>query len=149
MKKSEIAFNKKFTGYNCSEAVFTTYAKEFDIDETKAMKIACALGGGMGRMGEVCGALTGAFLIVGLKYGRSNPEDNESKNHTYDIVRALSEDFKQEFGSILCRDLMGCDINTEEGLSCATGKDLFHTICPKYVRTAAILLEKHLIHDIE
>lgn len=103
-----------------------------------------AVGAGMGRMAEVCGTLTAAVIILGLQYGRTDPEDDETKEHTYELVRVCGDKFRAKVGSIHCRELMGCDISTVDGFKYAREHDLFKTVCPRYIRAAAEILEEML-----
>ena len=107
-------------------------------------RLACAFGGGMGRMAKTCGAVTGAFMVIGLKYGQTQSNDKAAKEKTYALVREFADLFAKEHGSIECRELLACDINTPEGLKTANEKDLFKTICPKCVESAVKILEKIL-----
>ncbi|WP_041082379.1 C-GCAxxG-C-C family protein [Thermotoga profunda] len=126
-------------GFSCSQSVFAAYAPIFGIDEKTALKISSAFGGGMSRLAHVCGAVSGAFMIIGLKAGG---EDKESKERTYLFAREFAEQFKSLNGSIMCKDLLGYDISTSEGLQKAREANLFKTICPKYVRDSCQILEK-------
>lgn len=128
-------------GFNCSQAVFTTFAVEMGMDRDVALKVAQAFGGGMGQMGETCGAVTGAFMVIGLKYGRTSVDDDEAKAKTYALVKEFVEKFKARNGTIICRELLGCDIGTPDGHRIAKEKDLFSTVCPGCVRDAAEILE--------
>jgi C_GCAxxG_C_C family probable redox protein len=120
---------------NCCQSVLGSMAPDMDLDEGKALRLGTAFGGGMGRMGGVCGAVTGAFLVLGLRYG--DPEAKiESRERVYGLVRSFVEEFHKRHGSILCRDLLGCEIGTPEGMTEAKEKDLFGTICVKFVRDA-------------
>lgn len=96
-------------GYNCAQAVFCANCEELGIDIETGAKLASPFGGGMGRMREVCGALSGLFLLLGLKEGYSNPADNEAKKKLYSKVQELAGKFKEEFGSIICKELLGLD----------------------------------------
>ena len=93
-------------GYNCSQAVFCTFCKELGIDKETALKIASSFGGGMGRMREVCGAVTGMFMAAGLKYGYTLPENPSEKTEHYKKIQILAERFKERNGSIICRELL-------------------------------------------
>jgi len=104
--KGEEAKNCFECGYNCSQAVFCTFCKELGIDKETALKIASSFGGGMGRMREVCGAVTGMFMAAGLKYGYTLPEDPSEKTEHYKKNQNLAERFKERNGSIICRELL-------------------------------------------
>ena len=94
-------------GYNCCQAVVLAYNDIFGLDDVTAASISSGFGGGMGRMREVCGALSGLFMLLGLKDGYSNPTDNEGKKELYTRVQDLAGQFKEEFGSIICKELLG------------------------------------------
>jgi C_GCAxxG_C_C family probable redox protein len=96
----------------------------------------------MGRMAETCGAITGAFMVIGLKYGQTRSDDKAAKEKTYTLVKKFANLFAKEHGSIDCRKLLACDINTPEGLKVANEKGFFKTLCPKYVESAVKILEK-------
>jgi len=131
-------------GFSCSQAVFSAYAQELGLDTAVALKISCALGGGMGHIGETCGAVTGAFLVIGLKHGRKTIEDIEAREKTYRFVQQFAEKFKLRNRSIKCKELLPYDISTEEGLRMARENNLFRTICPKYVKDAVEIIEEIL-----
>jgi C_GCAxxG_C_C family probable redox protein len=132
------------SGFNCSQSVLTAFCNELGLQDEMAFRIACGLGGGMGRMAKTCGAVTGAFMVIGLKYGQIQGDDKAAKEKTYTFVKAFADLFAKQHGSIECRELLACDINTSEGLKVANEKNLFKTICPKYVESAVNILEKIL-----
>jgi len=129
-------------GFNCAQAILAIYGKESSLGRDTALKLASGFGGGMGAMGQTCGAVTGAFMIIGLKYGGTSSSDEEVKINTYKLIRKFAERFKSRNGTTICKELLGCDISTEEGLRTAKEKDLFSTICPKLVQDAAEILEE-------
>ena len=94
-------------GCSCSQAVFTAYAEDFGIDRETAMKMSVALGGGMGRMRETCGAVSAMALVAGLKYGNTVPSDAAAKSAALDAAKGLAEKFMAENGSIVCKELLG------------------------------------------
>ena len=94
-------------GYNCSQAVFAAFADELDINSGTAIKIASSFGGGMGSLREVCGAVTGMFMVAGTKYGYSSPDDLKMKREHYKLIQRMAEKFKEENKYIVCRDLLG------------------------------------------
>jgi len=129
-------------GFSCSQAVFATYAGSLGLKPEIALPIADAFGAGMGGMAETCGAVTGAFMVIGLKYGRVHPEDAEAKEKTRRLIKEFVRRFKNRHGSITCKTLLDVDISTDEGMKAAREKGLFDTHCPKFVRDAAEILEK-------
>ena len=144
MSYIDVAVESFKSGNTCSQAIFSTYATQFGISREMALKIACPFGGGMARLGETCGAVTGAFLVFGLKYGRIYPEDEKAKEKTYSLVREFVEKFKSRNDTIKCNDLLGYKIDTPEGHQQAKEKGLFDTVCPKFVKDAAEILEEML-----
>jgi C_GCAxxG_C_C family probable redox protein len=140
MNQIETALSLFAHGFNCSQAVLSAYAGQFGFDGETALKIASGFGGGMGRMADTCGAATGAFMVLGLKYGQNSP-DREAKEAIYAQVRKFASRFNARNGSLGCRDLLGCDISQPEGLRRATDEKLFSTVCPKFVRDACEILE--------
>ena len=99
------------SGYNCCQAVFLACTEDLELDtETKA-KLASSFGGGIGGMRQVCGTVSGMVLALGLRYGYSDPKDKAGKAAQYEVIRALADEFKQENGSIICRELLGLDEN--------------------------------------
>ncbi len=120
--------------YNCSQAVFSAFAERFGVDKNMALRLASPFGGGMARRGEVCGAVTGALLALGLARGTHTPA---SKEEIYRLSQELMRRFEAAHGSILCRALLGYDISTPAGHAAAQEKGLFESICPVMVRDAA------------
>ena len=142
-EKSEQAVEFLRNGCNCSQAVLGRYGPELGLDHEQAFRIATGFGGGM-RMAETCGAVTGALMVLGLKYGNSTTEDKEAKAKTYEKIVEYTSRFKTRNGSVSCRELPGCDINTPEGMEKAQENKLFSTVCPKMVQEAAEILEEML-----
>jgi C_GCAxxG_C_C family probable redox protein len=139
--KIEIAVSSFREGFSCSQAILSTYGVEFGLERGTALKAAAAFGAGMGCLGEVCGAVTGALMVIGLKYGHTEAKDREKKAKTYDRVYGFGERFRVLHGSLLCRDLLGCDLATKEGMETARRKGYFTDLCPGFVRDAAEILE--------
>jgi C_GCAxxG_C_C family probable redox protein len=144
MSRVEEAVSCFLDGFSCSQAILSTYSTEFGLDHEKALKIATGFGGGIGRLGGTCGAVTGAIMVIGLKYGRAKIEDMGSKEKTYELVRGFVDSFKSINGSTICNKLLDCDINTPEGMRHANDNSLFKTLCPDFVRSSAEILEKLL-----
>ena len=129
-------------GYNCSQALLAAHAEELGISEDAAYKMGSVFGAGIGRAGEVCGAVTGALMVIGLKCGCVDPADKPRKEHTYGLARRFLEDFSRREGSILCRDLLGRRIDQPEALEEARRQGLFEAICPRVVMTAAEIVRE-------
>ncbi len=129
-------------GFSCSQAVFSAYAGSFNLPPDLALKVAAGFGGGMGRLGGTCGAVTGAVMALGLKYGAITADDRKSKENTYVQVRELVARFKARHGAINCCELLGCDISTPEGWQRIHDEKLTTTLCPKFVQAVAEILEQ-------
>lgn len=125
-------------GYRCSQAVFAAFSEEFNLPQEQALKIGACFGSGM-RKAEVCGACTGALMVLGLKFG-------EDKNKSDEACVKFLDLFSDENGSYICRDLLNCDISTKEGVEYAIENNLFKELCPKMVESAA-KITKEIVFD--
>lgn len=141
---AEKAVERFADGFNCAQAMLLAFSTPAEIDPATAAKLASGLGGGLGRQGGVCGAVTGAVLVLGLRYGAAQADDKTAKENTYRLVREFTARFQERHGAILCRELLGCDIGTPEGLAQAKERGLFGARCPVLVRAAAEILEQML-----
>ena len=144
MGKADRAVSSFKEGFNCSQSVLSTYSKLFGLNHEVALKIAQAFGGGMAHMGQTCGAVTGAFMVIGLKHGKVKAEDEEAKEKSYKIVREFVKRFKSLHGSIMCKDLLGYDLDNPEEREQAEEKQICETRCPEFVQNAVEILEKLL-----
>jgi C_GCAxxG_C_C family probable redox protein len=124
-------------GFSCSQAILSTYAQGSGIDQAAALRISAPFGGGMARMGATCGAVTGAFMVIGLEFSCGQ----ESKEKVYSLVNEFVAEFKSRNRSIICKELLGCDISTPEGMKMAHDDKLIATRCPGFVHDAALILE--------
>ncbi len=109
MTKKEKAMALFKEGYNCSQSVFGAFAEELGLDFETALKISSSFGGGMGRLREVCGAVSGMFMAAGLKCGYSDPKDFNAKKAHYKLIQQLAEKFKEKNKYIVCRQLLGIE----------------------------------------
>ena len=144
MDKVERAVSCFKEGFSCSQALLSTYGAQFGLNREMALKVSGAFGGGMGRMAETCGAVIGAFMVIGLKYGKTRVEDEQTEEKAYSFVKEFVDKFKSRNGSIICRELLGCDISTPKGMALAKEKKLIATLCPKFVQDAAEIIEQIL-----
>ena len=130
-------------GYVCSQAVFAAFSEQFGITEKQALQIGACFGGGMNKA-EVCGACTGALMVLGMKYGQFDLNDLDSR--AAENVKAVQflDEFKKRKGSYICHDILGCDISTEDGKAVAINNGLFGKLCPEMVRTAAEIVAEML-----
>ncbi|MHC4642623.1 MAG: C-GCAxxG-C-C family protein [Planctomycetota bacterium] len=136
VKEAVSAFQESF---NFSQAIAGTYGPECGLSVPDALKVSCGFGGGM-RRGDTCGAVTGALMVLGLRYGPKDISDKSAKEDVYSRVTEFCRRYESRCDSIVCRELLGCDISTEEGMKQARKNDLFKTVCPKMVQTAAEIL---------
>ncbi|MDD1713513.1 MAG: C-GCAxxG-C-C family protein [Methanoregulaceae archaeon] len=139
MTDSEVAMDRFAEGFSCSQAVFSAYAPRFGLAPEVALRIAAPFGAGMARTGHVCGAVTGALMVIGLDLGHVAAEDKAGKERAYQCGQELMAAFKARHGSIECRELLGCD-TSPEGWQAAREQGLFDTRCPVFVRDAAELV---------
>ena len=141
MSKADEALACFARGFACSQAILSTYCAQFGLDAETALKISCGLGAGMGRMGETCGAVSAAYLLIGLKHGRVRLDDYEAKPKTYALVREFAERFTARNNSTRCAELLGLDLLTAGQ---DTAAERFKAVCPKLVRDAAEIVEEIL-----
>ncbi len=131
-------------GFSCSQAVLAAVSEPLGLDREKALKISQPFGGGMASMGLTCGAVTGAMLAIGLKHGRTRPEDEEAKQKTYRLVHEFLRRFQDRHGSIVCRELIGVDLSAPDGHKLGAERGVFENLCPGFVAAAVEILEEIL-----
>lgn len=141
MKKSLVAI-ENFKTLNCAQSVLLSFATELKLDDMIAFKIACGFGGGM-AMGETCGAVTGAYMVLGLKVKTEGKTIQEIKAETKAAVKKFNELFIAKHGSLKCKKLLGVNISTPEGAAEANKKNLFDTVCTELVASASEILEEN------
>jgi C_GCAxxG_C_C family probable redox protein len=144
MDKSEMAAGYMRSGYNCAQAIMKAFADDMGMKEEDSIRMASTLGGGIGRNGHICGAVSAAALIIGMKYGTIDPLDFPAKEKAYDKANELLEQFRAFNESILCRDLIGYDMKNPEELKKAREAGTFQKKCPLFVASAARILENIL-----
>ncbi len=143
MKRSEIAEAKFLEGYNCAQSVLYAFCDDLNFDKNIAMKLASGFGAGMGRKEEVCGAVSGGIMVIGLKYGRGENQDSTLTKQTYQKTYELMDKFSEKNGSFICRELLnGCDLTTQEGQKEFKEKDLLNKVCKKCVTSAVEIIEE-------
>ncbi len=145
MTKEELAISYFKSGYNCAQAVLLAFCEEVGIDKQTATKISSSFGGGMGRLREVCGAVSSMFLVAGYLYGDYDPLDNQAKAKHYALIQSLAQQFKDEAGSIICRELLevkGAQNPTPEERNSEYYKK--RVTCADCVGLAAKIIEKML-----
>ena len=141
-KTADIA-ESRFTGdgFACSQAVFSAFAEEAGLDLRTALRVASSFGAGMARMGNTCGAVTGALMVLGLRYGREEGGDTAAKERNYRLAREFMKRFRERFGDTVCRDLLGFDPGSDEGRRRFAEEPEVLERCAGYVRGAAEILE--------
>lgn len=146
MTKSDDAVESFKSGFTCSAAVFSAFADELGLDAGTARKIACGFGAGISRTGNICGAVSGAILAIGLKYGKENTGEpfDSATDRTRSLTREFIRKFEERNGSVNCTELLGHNLVNQEEYEKAREEGLFRTKCPGYVRDAADILEKIL-----
>ncbi len=144
ISKADAAYASFISGFSCSSAVLSSFAEELGLDKTTAYKISCGFGAGVSRSGNICGAVSGAIMVIGLKYGKVTPKDNAARDKTYALVQQFIQEFTRKNGSINCSELLGYNLSNPEEFAQARAKKLFVTKCPELVRDAADILEKIL-----
>lgn len=127
------------SGFNCAQAVAGAFCGNYEVDEKLLMKLASGFGGGL-RCGEVCGAVSGSVMILGLKYGQSIASDKVSKEKCYHITSEFIKEYVKRNGTILCRELIGYDIRDPETREKFQGR--IKEVCPKAIEAAVLLLEE-------
>jgi C_GCAxxG_C_C family probable redox protein len=129
------------SGWSCSQAVCCGFANDFGIDEKTALGLSCGLGGGMSHTGNTCGAVSGALMVIGMKYGRTALDDLVSKEKTYEVAQQFIREFRRRNHSVNCTELIGHDLSNPGELAAAREEKLSHTKCTKFVRDAGEILE--------
>jgi C_GCAxxG_C_C family probable redox protein len=135
--KSEEAGKVFEGGFNCAQSVLAPFARDYGLSDDTAYRLASVFGAGMGRMQGTCGAVTGAFMALGLRHGFSSPKDPEGRARILGKSKEFVAEFKKEFGTISCRELLGCDLNTDEGRNKHEEDNQRELICRKCVEAAA------------
>lgn len=132
-------------GYNCAQSVFLAFSDFYEIDQETAARLSSSFGGGMGRLREVCGAVSGMFMAAGCIFGYDSPKDYEAKKDHYARIQALAEEFRECHGTIVCRELLGLDHKKDKPVpEKRTGEYYKKRPCREMVETAACILEDYL-----
>lgn len=143
MDKEQKARQLFKNGYNCAQSVFCAFAQDFGLDFETALKLSSSFGGGMGRLREVCGAVSAMFMIAGLKYGYTTNNDDKAKEKHYTLIQKLAKDFENQNGSIICRDLLGLDAKKDSPIPQKRTEEYYKTRpCEGLVASACKIIEK-------
>ena len=105
MSRIEEALSRFREDFNCAQSIFGTYAPHYGLDQDKALKISTGFGGGMARSGRTCGAVTGAYMVIGLKNGMGLSKVKEAKEKTYQVISEFSDQFQEKNGSLICKEI--------------------------------------------
>ena len=141
LTKQEKALDYFSRGFHCSQAVLAAYADQCGLSEEQALKLGACFGSGM-RKGEVCGACSGALMVLGSLYGQVCLSGEESRRVENEVNDRMMKGFEEACGSCLCREILGCDISTPEGKQYARQNNLFKERCPRMVAVAVDVLEE-------
>lgn len=129
-------------GFNCAQSVVTSFKNELEISEKDLLKISSGFGAGMGRLQNTCGAASGAFMVIGLKFGNYRENDKEAKERIYSLIREFESEFRKIHQFSTCRELLGCDFSTEEGKEYYNDNNLKETVCIKCIEDSIDILNK-------
>ena len=149
-EKADIAESLFLQGYNCSQSVLCAFAEDLGLNKEFALKLSSSFGGGMGKLREVCGAVSAMFMIAGIKYGYSDPNDLNLKEQHYRLIQNLAKKFKEKNGSIICRDLLKIGVKIDSPVPTERTLQFYQDRpCLLLVRNAAELIEKELMSNLE
>lgn len=127
--------------FNCAQAVLAGFAESLHLKRRDALRVAGAFGGGMAHSGETCGAVTGSLMVIGLRFGKTEPDDDAAKERAIANGGAFLEAFRARHGSCACRNLSGYDFSRPGQIEAAREAGVFQSVCPTLVRSAAEILE--------
>lgn len=145
MTRREAAMANFMKGYNCSQSVALAFSDMLNIDEATLSKISCSFGGGMGRLREVCGSVSGMFMVAGLLYGYDGPETGQVKADHYARIQELAKRFEEKHGSIVCRELLGLSVRHDVPVPEARTSEYYKKRpCPEIIGDAAEILEQFI-----
>ena len=145
MTRREAATENFKKGYNCSQALVLAFSDLLSMDEATLLKLSSSFGGGMGRLREVCGSVSGMFLVAGLLYGYDGPETGAVKAEHYARIQELARRFEEQHGSIVCRQLLGLNIRHDDPTPEARTNEYYKKRpCPEIVGDAAEILEQYI-----
>jgi len=130
------------TGMNCAQAVLTTFSKELNFDIESAAEISSGFGGGMGRLQETCGAVTGAFMVLGIYTSRKYSDTAQRKENLYTLIQEFNSRFSAIHKTTNCRLLLGIDLKTPEGRRVMSAQNLSEHVCEKCITDSVLILEE-------
>ncbi len=140
--KSKKAVKLFKSGYNCAQSVFCAFCEDVNIDFETGLKLSSSFGGGMGRLREVCGAVSAMFMVAGLKYGHTEPDDDNKKQSHYELIQKLAEKFEEKHKTIICREILGLPAGKDSPIPSKRNKNYYETRpCEKCIADAAQIIE--------
>jgi len=143
MDKTTKAIDYFRNKFNCSQSVLAAFGPDGGLSEDESLRIATAFGGGMGRQQHICGAITGALLVLGLRYGKGLNDPEEKKKDTYRLTKEFFDEFKRLNGSVICLELLeGLNMNDPEDNKKIVERNYYEIRCEKYVSDAVNILDK-------
>ena len=145
MTRREAAMANFMNGYNCSQSIILAFEDMLPVDRTTLSKLASSFGGGMGRLREVCGSVSGMFMIVGLLYGYDGPETGQVKADHYARIQELAHRFEEKHGSIVCREMLGLSVHRDSPVPEARTSEYYKKRpCAEIIGDAAEILEQYI-----
>jgi C_GCAxxG_C_C family probable redox protein len=142
MDKQKAAKELFNSGFNCAQAVFAVFDNDFGLKRETALKVSAAFGGGICRTGNICGAVSGALMAIGMKYGQTDAARPQDKSNTYAKGKEFMDAFRAKNGSCECKNLLSCDLSTPEGQAKVKELGLHDKVCSKAVMSAIEIVEK-------
>ncbi len=139
--KIEKAVQNFANGFNCAQSVLSAYNQEFNINDDDAFQLTSAYFGGLSFQDQTCGAILGAYLVIGLKYGSAKPNDAEAKARILNASKIFAEKFKEKHGEIDCSSLVGLDLSKPEDRKRNQEEGTAKKVCPKYIEEAVRIIE--------
>lgn len=143
--KARNAINYFKSGYNCAQSVVLAFKDDLGFDENLASEISVGFGGGMGRLQEKCGAVTGAFMVIGLCNSKMYQDNISRKNHSYAMIQQFDQKFKSIHHTTQCSELLKCDLRSDEGHAFAIENKLFEKVCEKCITDAIGIVEELVV----
>lgn len=140
--REENAIDSFRGGLNCSQAVLTAYSDDLNLDNNLALSISCGFGGGMGRLQQTCGAVTGSFMVIGIYNCKLFTDNKERKEKTYSMIQKFDDKFNSIHGTTDCKTLIKCDIKSDEGHNYAKKNNLFEIVCERCIKDSMKIVDE-------
>jgi C_GCAxxG_C_C family probable redox protein len=148
MSDTLTSVDRFLNGNGCSQAILTQFCEQFGMDQLTALKISSAFPAGM-QMAGVCGAVTGAYMVLGLKFADQESSESAGRARVYEAVAEFTRRFRERHNTLDCKELLGCNIMTAEGKAAADQENLFRTVCPRFVEDAVTILQEMMVSPVE